>query len=173
MRKITIKNFKLESIFRNVIANLVIAVMISFMAFSSFSFYKNNVIQTSNSEYNGTIYGGDKKSNKLSLMINVYWGNEYVEEFLKILKKYNIKTTFFVGGSWANQNSELLKKIYDDGHEIGNHGYNHKEHGKCSYEKNYDEISKCHTAVKNILKFHRSICQFPQNQLHHGTAPLL
>lgn len=44
---------------------------------------------------------------------------------LEILKKNNIKATFFVLGTQLENNAELLKEIYHDGHAIGNHSYNH------------------------------------------------
>lgn len=170
MGRIRIKNFKLENLFRNVICNFIIIIMIGIMIISGINIYKHdNIMLASNSEYNGTIYGGDKNSKKLSLMINVYWGNEYVEEFLKIFKKYGIKTTFFIGGSWANQNIELLKKIYDYGHEIGSHGYSHKEHGKCGYETNLEEISKCHTIIKDILGIEMNLFAPPGGSYNSST----
>lgn len=92
-------------------------------------------------------YCGDANKNNISLMINVYWGNEYIEPMLKTLKDNDVKTTFFVGGSWANKETELLQKIVADGHEIGNHGYNHKAHSKLTYEQNYNEINKCHEII--------------------------
>ncbi|MEA4832283.1 MAG: polysaccharide deacetylase family protein [Oscillospiraceae bacterium] len=44
---------------------------------------------------------------------------------LCILKQYSIKATFFVIGSNAAKYPDRVKKIFDDGHEIGNHTYNH------------------------------------------------
>ena len=128
------------------IASLIFVVVIS-CGFTN----KNDAVMTANSEYNGTIYAGDKNSNKVTLMINVYWGNEYLEKMLDTLKKYDVKTTFFIGGSWAKENESLLKRIYVEGHEIASHGYNHKEHGKLSYEGNYNEIKACHDIIKVML----------------------
>ena len=97
------------------------------------------------------IYEGNRNSNKVSLMINVYWGTEYIQPMLNVLKEKNVSTTFFVGGSWAVNNEELVKKIQADGHEIANHGYNHKNHENLSKEANISEILACHVAVKSVL----------------------
>lgn len=126
---------------------LSVAMMVVFLCCF---FITPNYKAVGNSEYNGTIYAGNKESKKISLMINVYWGNEFVENMLEILKQNNIKTTFFVGGIWAEENHELLKRIVLEGHEIGNHGNKHKEHGKISYEQNYEEIKNCHEIVNSI-----------------------
>lgn len=84
-------------------------------------------------------------------MINVYWGTEYLDKMLEILKENDVTTTFFVGGTWAVKESDMLQKIYDAGHEIGNHGYYHKDQGKLSAEKNFEEISNTHKLVKSLI----------------------
>ena len=142
---------KFKKIFLGVMSNIIIAVFVIF-TFLPFGGYEKEVIKnTANSEYNGTIYAGDKSSKKVSLMINVYWGNEHLEKMLDILKKHKVKTTFFVGGTWVSENERLLKRIFDDGHEIGSHGFKHKEHGKLSYTDNLTEIQVCHELVKTKL----------------------
>lgn len=95
---------------------------------------------------------GESKT-KVSLMVNVYWGTEYIPQMLEIFKKYNIKTTFFVGGMWACENEAVLKDIYEAGHEIGNHGYYHKDHKKLDYNRNKEEIEITHKVVKEILGY--------------------
>jgi len=49
----------------------------------------------------------------------------YTGEVLKLLKKENIKATFFVVGAKARSNPLMLDKIAKEGHEIGNHTYTH------------------------------------------------
>jgi peptidoglycan/xylan/chitin deacetylase (PgdA/CDA1 family) len=67
------------------------------------------------------------------------------------LEKKNIKVTFFISGRWASNNPELLKLIYQKGHEIGNHGYSHKMHSKITEHENYAEIKKTEDAIQEIL----------------------
>lgn len=109
-----------------------------------------NIVSTS-SVINGVYYSGNEKSNKISLMINVYWGTEYLDGMLDILDKYNVKTTFFVGGTWTLRESDMLKKIYEKGHEIGNHGYSHKYQDKLSKEGNQKEILSTHKLVEELI----------------------
>ena len=49
----------------------------------------------------------------------------YTEEILDILKRYNVKATFFVTGMNFPQYEEYLQKILDDGHALGIHTYSH------------------------------------------------
>ncbi len=95
------------------------------------------------------IYKGSAH-NKVSLMINVYWGTEYINDMLVTLKEKNVKTTFFVGGSWVRDNEVTFKKIVDEGHEIGNHGFFHKDHAKINATRNREEISSAHNLVNEL-----------------------
>lgn len=97
---------------------------------------------------NNVYYSGNTKNNMVTLMINVYWGNEFLYDILNILKQHNITTTFFVGGSWVEKHSDLFLSIAECGHEIGNHGFFHKDHSKLSYSENQTEILACHKIVK-------------------------
>lgn len=143
---------KKERIFISVISNLVLGCLVALIFVSCFwTRTTDDIMQTANSEYNGTIYAGDKNLNKVSLMINVYWGTEWLVKMLDILDKHGVKATFFVGGTWVKENPDILKKIHSKGHEIASHGYKHKEHGKLDYTGNLTEIQTCHEIVKDVL----------------------
>lgn len=73
------------------------------------------------------IYRGHPDKPMVSLTINVAWGNEYLSSILATLKKHRVYATFFIEGRWAKQNTDLVKMIYEGGHEIGNHSYSHPD----------------------------------------------
>lgn len=85
--------------------------------------------------YRGTSADG------VSLMFNVYWGTQEVEGILEVLAEYDAKATFFIGGSWADDNTACVRKIVEAGHEVGSHGYFHRDHTTLGYEDNVEEIS--------------------------------
>ena len=78
----------------------------------------------------------------VSLMFNVYWGTQEVEGILEVLAEYDAKATFFIGGSWADDNTACVRKIVEAGHEVGSHGYFHRAHTTLGYEGNVEEISR-------------------------------
>lgn len=86
------------------------------------------------------VYYKGSSSDGVSLMFNVYWGTKEVYGILDVLDAYEAKATFFIGGSWADDNVECLKEIASRGHEIGSHGYFHRDHSKLDYAANYQEI---------------------------------
>ncbi len=51
--------------------------------------------------------------------------HEQTEELLKLLGKYNAKATFFMIGRNATRYSDTVKKVFENGHQIGNHTLNH------------------------------------------------
>lgn len=83
----------------------------------------------------------------VSLMFNVYSGTDEVYAILETLEKHGAKATFFIGGCWADDNVDCLRAIYSAGHEIGNHGYFHKDHSKMSVAENQKEIADCNRFV--------------------------
>ncbi len=96
------------------------------------------------------IYKGSQNNKAAALMINVYEGADVVVQFLEIFRNYSVKATFFIGGVWAEKNAEVIQKISAEGHEIGCHGYLHKDHKKLSIEQNKEEIVKTNRLLKEI-----------------------
>lgn len=114
------------------------------------------------------IYKGESK-NRVSLMINVYWGTEYIDSMLETLEKHNVKTTFFIGGMWAAEHDDMLKKIYDKGHEIGNHGFYHKDCKKISEQRTREEIEITHKLIKEILGIEMNLFAPPSGSFSETT----
>ena len=97
---------------------------------------------------NFAIYKGSDKKEAAALMFNVYEGTDTVREILGVLRRYTAKATFFIGGIWAEENAEVIREIDAAGHEIGCHGYLHKDHAKLSLEHNKKEIVKTNRLLK-------------------------
>ncbi|MBQ3572362.1 MAG: polysaccharide deacetylase family protein [Clostridia bacterium] len=111
------------------------------------------------------IYQGNTEKNSVCFMFNVYWGTEYIKDILDVLDFYEVKTTFFVGGSWAAKNIETLKEIYTRGHEIANHGYNHKDQNKLNEKQNQDEIMMTHKLIQANLGIEMNLFAPPSGAL--------
>jgi peptidoglycan/xylan/chitin deacetylase (PgdA/CDA1 family) len=138
---------KNKKFFIHIVSNFVIILVVGSILLVSISI---DPTEFTSSEGYSAIYRGDPENNNISLMINVYWGTEFVEPMLDILEEKNATATFFVGGTWANSNSDILNQIYDNGHELGNHGYYHKDHTRITRERNREEINITHELVKAL-----------------------
>ena len=147
-------------------ANVVIILMLC-----TLSFLAVNNAQTLNVQADTrVIYAGDTSKNNVSFMINVYQGEEYVEHILDILDIYKVKTTFFIGGSWAVKNVDLVKEIYTRGHELGNHGFYHKDQDSLDFDANLQEIKMCHEVVSKNLGIEMNLFAPPSGAYNTTTV---
>lgn len=105
-----------------------------------------------NAELNSLpIYCVDKGDEKIcAISFDAAWGNEDTEELIKILDEYNVKTTFFVVGSWVDKYPESVKALHDAGHEIMNHSNSHPHMTQISEEKMIEEIRECSKKIEAI-----------------------
>jgi probable sporulation protein (polysaccharide deacetylase family) len=108
------------------------------------------MISVNTMNYYDPVYKGEANEREIAFACNVVWGNEYLPQILQILKDNNIKITFFIGGDWATKYPEELKAIYQAGHELGNHGENHKKQTQLNIEQNKREILKAEESIKNV-----------------------
>jgi peptidoglycan/xylan/chitin deacetylase (PgdA/CDA1 family) len=67
---------------------------------------------------------------------------------LDVLKKHNVKATFFLTGSWANKFPSYAKRMADEGHDIGNHTYSHPDAVKTNTNVFVQDIIKAEEAIK-------------------------
>ena len=96
------------------------------------------------------IYKVDTDDKKISLSFDVAWGSNNIDEILNILDKHNAKATFFLVGSWVDDNEELVKKIHSKGHELGNHSNTHSNTTVLSDEDTLDEIKLTTDKIEKI-----------------------
>lgn len=74
--------------------------------------------------------------------------NGYTEKILDTLKEKNVKAVFFLTGDYAERNEELVRRMIDEGHIIGNHGMKHASLPKLCEGEAIDEIMSLHNFVK-------------------------
>lgn len=141
---VNIIKIKRDSLFVHIVANLVIIAVL-------LSFYVGSVIAPVAITASAPIYRGNIEEKKVSLMINVYWGEDQIPEILDILDTYKATCTFFIGGCWAAKNLTTLKQMSEH-HEIGNHGYLHKDCAKLSQKQINDEIVVCEKLIENTIE---------------------
>ncbi|QNL49672.1 polysaccharide deacetylase family protein [Olivibacter sp. SDN3] len=70
---------------------------------------------------------------------------------LNILKKYGIKATFFCVGENIIKHPEIFNQVKQDGHQIGNHTYNHLKGWKTPISIYLKNIEKCQSYTQTNL----------------------
>lgn len=86
-------------------------------------------------------------------------------KILDTLKKENIKATFFVLGTMVKSNPDVLKREYEEGHYIGNHGYSHVYKNIYANKNNpLEEYKKTNQIIQNALEnpnYQSNVFRFP------------
>lgn len=119
-----------------IITNLVLIAVVATV--SLVGFFGGNAVTVSND--NSNLYYSAENGEGVSLMFNVYEHTDNVLKILDILDEHEAKATFFIGGSWADDNVDCVREIFRRGHELASHGYFHKDHSRMTVEENLEEI---------------------------------
>lgn len=157
---------KLFIIRKKTLFTIIVVVMVVILLMFMFSIYNKTQEMFNPDVY----YKGNIEEQTVAFACNVDWGEEEIEEMLKIFDSYNIKITYFVTGKWAEKNPEILKEIYNKGHEIGNHGYQHMDYDKLDYADNMKQIKKTHDIIKEILNIESEYFAPPSGAFNDNTV---
>lgn len=76
--------------------------------------------------------------------------NGSFEKILDTLKKHNAKATFFMVGRWMDSHRSMVKRVYDEGHRLGNHTWNHSVATRISSGQLRSELQKVDDLVMQI-----------------------
>lgn len=85
----------------------------------------------------------------------------YTERILEILRRYNVQVTFFVVGKNAELYPEIVEKIVQDGHEIGNHTYSHVDLSRKNRKEILTEIETAEKTLLDLIGYVPSILRPP------------
>lgn len=110
--------------------------------------------------YNSYFVGSpDQKT--LYITFDAGYENGYTPKILDSLKKHNVKATFFVVGNYVKTAPELVNRMLEEGHIVGNHTFTHPDMSKISDMESFKkEMLSLEDAFKeatgkDIEKFYR------------------
>ncbi len=96
------------------------------------------------------------------------------ERILDVLKEHKIKATFFVVGKEIPEREHVLKRIYNEGHTVGLHTYNHKFSKVYRNDDTFvNEMIKVREQVNQILNINATAIRFPGGSSGRMTQDLL
>ncbi len=120
----------------SVVVNLALCAIVATVCVVGFTGGEAEQVATGSE----SVYYRAEEPKGVSLMFNVYENTDNVNKILDTLDGYSAKATFFLGGCWADDNIDCVRDIAKRGHEVGSHGYFHKDHSKMNYAQNLAEI---------------------------------
>jgi len=97
--------------------------------------------------YPGLVWNGSRDQPLLYLTFDDGPVPGVTDRILDALNHFNIKATFFCVGENINKNPGLFRRIYEEGHMIGNHTYHHLNGWDHSVEEYLLDIKRCHQVI--------------------------
>ena len=169
----------------SIIALLIISLLCTSIFFGIYHHMKNvsiieNKIVNKSIPTHELYFSDNAKKNLIVDKVNHIYNSDYKRAFLTfddgpsksvtipildILKQYNVKATFFVLGSNVERYPEIVKRAYQEGHYIGNHGFTHVYANIYSSQQAVlDEYNRTETAIKNAIgnqNYNSRLFRFP------------
>ena len=106
-------------------------------------------------------YMGDPEEKVLYLTFDAGYENGNTEKILDTLKKHNVPAAFFLVGNYIEKNADLVRRMVDEGHVVGNHTMHHPDMSKISDPEKFTaelqalETLFLETTGKELPKFYR------------------
>lgn len=132
---------------------LLCAVLFTFMI------YQQQTQSATSKKY--AIYKVQTTEKVAALTFDISWGTEVPGPVLDILKKNDVKATFFISGPWAKKHPEFPKRIAAEGHEIASHGEEHVNLSQHSKEEVRNNILSAHQKIKEVTGVEPNLIRTP------------
>lgn len=97
---------------------------------------------------NGIYIGPDTK--EIYLSFDCGYENGYTNMILDTLKETNTKAIFFITGHYLTSATDIVKRMINEGHIVGNHSYNHKNFAKISQNEIKEELERLEKKYKEL-----------------------
>lgn len=118
------------------------------------------------------IIHGNESMNQIALTFDDGPSSRTTPQVLDILKQYNIKATFFVLGIQVKENPAILRRIVAEGHEIGNHSFNHPQLTKLTDEAVREQLVSTQHEIRKVVGFVPTMLRPPYGAYKPKMIPL-
>lgn len=114
-------------------------------------------------EYNG-ISMGNMEEKKIYLTFDCGYEAGYTNEILDALKENDVKATFFITAHYLNTASDIVKRMIEEGHIVGNHTVNHKCLPTLTDEQIKEEVMKLHSSMLERFEYEMIFFRPPKGE---------
>ena len=115
-------------------------------------------------EENNGICLGNKDTKVIYLTFDNGYEAGYTTKILDTLKENDVKATFFVTAHYLNTASDLVERMIQEGHIVGNHTVNHKIMPEITNEEIKQEVMKLHQAVYEKFGYEMKYIRPPKGE---------
>ncbi len=116
-------------------------------------------------------FASDKK--EILLTFDEGYENGFTPSILDTLKEKNVKAVFFVTYDFAKDNNDLIRRMIDEGHIVGNHSYHHYSMDELDNETAEEEVMFLHRYIKDNFNYTMSYFRFPKGEFSEQNLALL
>lgn len=120
------------------------------------------LLQNKYSSFNAKWLLDDEKT--VCLTFDEGYENGYTPQILDTLKEKDVKVIFFVTYDFAKDNPDLIKRMIDEGHTVGNHSYRHYTMDEVSEETAKEEVNYLHNYIEEEFGYTMSYFRFPKGE---------
>ena len=114
-------------------------------------------------EFNGIAMGNSEKK-YIYLTFDVGYEGGYTEKILDTLKENNVKAAFFITGQFVKTSSNIIQRMIDEGHIVGNHTINHKSLPECDYDTIKEEVMGMHQKIYEKFNYEMKYMRPPKGE---------
>ncbi|MBQ3567042.1 MAG: polysaccharide deacetylase family protein [Oscillospiraceae bacterium] len=101
-----------------------------------------------NSQYNKyDAYATTNDKSRIILTFDQGYENGFTAPILDVLKEKNVRAIFFLTGDYAKKEDQLVRRMIDEGHILGNHGMTHASLPELTTDELSDEVMSLHEFV--------------------------
>lgn len=112
----------------------------------------------------GALFIGEESEKRLWLTFDEGYENGFTPQILDTLRDKDVKAVFFVTYDYCVKNPELIRRMIDEGHTIGNHTWSHPSLAECSPDELYSEISLLHDYVSDNFGYEMYVMRPPMGE---------
>lgn len=109
---------------------------------------------------------GSLQKNRIALTFDDGPDVRFTPQVLDVLKKHNVKATFFLMGSRVDGHPDITRRIHQEGHSIGNHTYWHPKLWQESIDRMRWEVTQTDAAIKKVVGYSPKLFRAPYGGLN-------
>lgn len=123
--------------------------------------------------YRTFCYDTKTKEKVLYLTFDCGWENGYTSAVLDVLKEKNVTAAFFCTLDHIESEPELIARMINEGHVVGNHSANHPDFSQISRQKMADEILECDNYLRQNFGYTSPFFRFPEGSYTENALELV
>lgn len=123
--------------------------------------------------YKAVTYDTDKKGKALYLTFDCGYENGYTSKILDTLKNKNVKAAFFCTLDQIKSEPELIARMINEGHIVGNHSSGHPSFAEIDRQTMAEEIEECENYLRKNFGYSSDYFRFPKGEYTESALNLV